>query len=460
MRNATSLLNGGRMEVATLMVLSELLAQSTNGDVQALIDNRVNTAKKAVGIVVGTVDGTGVHIYSAGKTAAGGTETPNGDTLFEIGSITKVFTSLLLADMIERGEVKAEDPVSEYLPGHAPVPSRNGKQITLLNLSMQNSGLPRLPDNLHPADPANPYANYDGARLLAFLASYKLTRDPGEKYEYSNLAVGLLGFALAQHGHMSYEELVRERIFKPLHMDRSTISLPSESRKWLAQGYDPALKPVKNWDLDPLAGTGAIRSTANDMLKFLAANAVLVDTPLKPAMERMRAVRNETGMPHVEIAMAWHIFSEFPPDLYWHNGGTAGYRSFAGMDVVGKKAVVVLCNTAFDVDNIGKHALNAKYPAPTLEELHEIQLDPKTLSEYEGSYQLAPSFAIKFTARDGRLYTQATGQPEFEVFASKKDEFFFKVVDAQVSFTRDPDGKVNGMVLHQNGRDVPGPRNK
>jgi hypothetical protein len=196
------------------------------------------------------------------------------------------------------------------------------------------------------------------------------------------------------------------------------------------------------------------------MLKFMAANVGLVNTPLKPAMERMRAVRQETGIPHVEIAMAWHIFSEFPPDLYWHNGGTAGYRSFAGMDVTGKKAVVVLCNTALDIDDIGKHVLNAKYPAPMLEQLPEIRPDPKILSEYEGNYQLAPTFAIKFTARDGHLYTQATGQPEFEVFASKKDEFFLKVVEAQVSFTRDAEGKVTGMVLHQNGRDVPGTRNK
>lgn len=444
-----------------LLVVPVLFAQTSASDVQALIDNRVNTAKKAVGIVAGTVDATGVHIYSSGKTSAvGSAEKPDGSTLFEIGSITKVFTSLLLADMIERGEVRGDDPVSKYLPGGAEVPSRNGKQITLMNLSMQNSGLPRLPDNMKPADPQNPYVDYDGAKLLAFLASYKLTRDPGEKYEYSNLAVGLLGFALAQRAHMSYEDLVRQRIFKPLHMDNSTISLSAESRKRLAQGHDAALKPVKNWDLDALAGAGAIRSSADDMLKFMAANVGLVDTPLKAAMERMRSVRAETGMPHIEIAMAWHIFSEFPPDLYWHNGGTAGYRSFVGMDVAGKKAVVVLCNTSFDIDDIGRHVLNGKYPAPMLEETHEIKLDPKILSEYEGSYQLAPTFAIKFTARDGHLFTQATGQPEFEVFASKKDEFFLKVVEAQVSFTRDADGKVTGMVLHQNGRDVPGPREK
>ncbi len=446
--------------MVTTMPITTMKAQTTVGNMQSLLDNRVSTAKKAVGIVVGTLDTKGAHIYSAGETSAGSGEKPNGDTLFEIGSITKLFTSLLLADMIERGEVKADDPVSNYLPGHAEVPSRNGKQITLLNLSMQNSGLPRLPGNLKPADPANPYADYNQAKLLEFLASYKLTRDPGEKYEYSNLAVGLLGFALAQRAHMSYEALVRERIFKPLHMDRSTISLSPDSRKLLAHGYDAELKPVKNWDLDALAGAGAIRSSANDMLKFFAANLGLVETPLAPAMHRMRTVRKDTGMPNVEIAMAWHIFSEFPPDLYWHNGGTAGYRSFAGMDLAGKQAVVVLCNTSFDVDDIGKHALNAKYPAAMLAELHEVQLDPKILSEYEGSYQLAPSFSIKFTARTGHLYTQATGQPEFEVFASKKDEFFLKVVEARVTFTRDSEGKVTGMVLHQNGRDIPGLRSK
>ena len=145
------------MRIAALFLCgSFLLAQPAVSDVQTLIDNRVNTTKKAVGLVVGTVDATGIHIYSAGRTAVGGTEKPDGRTLFEIGSITKVFTSLLLADMIERGEVKADDPVSKYLPDHAEVPCRNGKQITLLNLSMQNSGLPRLPGNMKPADPANP----------------------------------------------------------------------------------------------------------------------------------------------------------------------------------------------------------------------------------------------------------------------------------------------------------------
>ena len=118
---------------------------------------------------------------------------PDGDTVFEIGSITKVFTSLILADMVERGEVKLDDPVSKFLPASVTVPSRNGRQITLLDISMQISGLPRMPNNMKPADPENPYADYDPAKLYEFLSGYTLQRDIGEKYEYSNLAVGLLG---------------------------------------------------------------------------------------------------------------------------------------------------------------------------------------------------------------------------------------------------------------------------
>ena len=130
------------MRVCTALLMSELLFAQSVSDVQLIIDNRVHTAKQAVGIVVGTIGPSGTQIYTSGLTSTGGTHKPDGQTLFAIGSVTKVFTSLLLADMIERGEVKADDPVSKYLPDGATVPSHNGKPITLLNLSMQSSGLP------------------------------------------------------------------------------------------------------------------------------------------------------------------------------------------------------------------------------------------------------------------------------------------------------------------------------
>jgi CubicO group peptidase (beta-lactamase class C family) len=212
--------------------------------------------------------------------------------------------------------------VAKFLPASVKVPSRNGRQITLLDLSMQVSGLPRLPDNLKPGDPANPYADYDAAKLYEFLARYQLTRDPGEKYEYSNLAVGLLGHALALKAGMSYEDLLRHRIFEPLGMSSTSITLSEAQKKRLAPGHSASLKPVKNWDFAALAGCGAVRSTANDMLKFLAANLELTETPLKPAMRRMRSVSKETGVPDLKIGMAWHIFTKFGTEIWWHNGGT------------------------------------------------------------------------------------------------------------------------------------------
>jgi CubicO group peptidase (beta-lactamase class C family) len=384
-------------------------------------------------------------VIASGKVSLEGPQQPDGDTVYEIGSVTKVFTSLILADMIEKGEVKADDPVAKFLPATVKVPSRNGRQITLLDLSMQVSGLPRLPDNLKPADPANPYVDYDAAKLYDFLSRYTLTRDPGEKYEYSNLAVGLLGHALALKAGISYEELLRRRIFDPLGMRSTSMTLSEAQKNRLAPGYSASLQPVKNWDFAVLAGCGAVRSTVNDMLKFVAANLELTDTPLKSAMRRMRSARKETGMPDVDIGMAWHVFTKFDTQIWWHNGGTYGYRSFVGYNPAKKEGVVVLCNTFVDNDDLGKHILESRYPVSSFHK--EVQVDAAVLEPYAGEYELAPTFKIAVTREGARLFIQATGQPRVEIFAQSESEFFLKVVDARITFLKD------GLILHQNGMD-------
>lgn len=419
-------------------------------EIRSIMVNRVDEGKKAVGIVVGTIDENGRQVIGHGRTVAGGTKEPDGDTLFEIGSITKVFTSLVLADMIERGEVKPDDPVKKFLPSTVTVPSRNGKEITLLDLSMQISGLPRMPNNFRPKDLANPYVDYDPPKLYEFLSGYTLTRDIGEKYEYSNVGVGLLGHALSLKAGMSYEDMIRRRILDPLGMKSTTVKLSPELEKRMATGHDAQLHPVKNWDLDALAGAGAIRSTANDMLKFLAANLELTDSPLKAAMRRMRSVHRETGATDLEIMMAWHVLHKNGADLVWHNGGTAGFRTFAGFVPEKKTGVVVLCNTNLDCDDIGRHTLDGQYPVtkfspPVVRK--EVTLNPKILDSYVGEYQLRPDVTIKVTHTGGQMFIQLTGQPAFEMFAEKEGEFFLKVVDAQLSFAKD------GLVLHQNGID-------
>src|ERR1019366_2087421 len=413
-------------------------------EIRSIMANRVESGR-AVGMVTGVIDEKGRQVVASGKVSLDGTQQPDGDTVFEIGSVTKVFTSLILADMIEKDEGKPDDPVSKFLPATVKVPSRNGREITLLDLSMQVSGLPRLPDNLKPADPANPYADYDASKLYDFLSRYTLTRDPGEKYEYSNLAVGLLGHALALKAGMSYEELLRRRIFDPLGMSGTSITLSEAQKKRLAPGYSESLKPVKNWDFAVLAGCGAVRSTVNDMLKFVAANLELTDTPLKAAMRRMQSVKKEIGVPDLEIGMAWHVFTKFDTQIWWHNGGTAGYRSFVGFNPAKKGGVVVLCNTFMDNDDLGRHVLESCYPVTTFH--NETQVDAAVLERYVGEYELTPAFKITVTREGSRLFLQATGQPRFEIFAQSESEFFLEVVDARITFLKD------GLILHQGGLD-------
>ncbi|MFN7997067.1 MAG: serine hydrolase [Bryobacteraceae bacterium] len=426
-------------------------------EIRSLIANRVDTGR-AVGIVAGVIDPSGRQVTASGKVSRESATQPDGDTVFEIGSVTKVFTSLVLADMIEHGEVKADDPVAKYLPEGVRMPSRNGREITLLDLSMQISGLPRLPDNLKPADGANPYVDYDAPKLYEFLSRYNLTRDPGEKYEYSNLAAGLLGHALARKAGVSYEELLRRRILEPLGMNNTSITLTELQKRRLAPGYDGSLRPVKNWDFDVLAGCGALRSTVNDLLKFVAANLELTDTALRPAMRRMRSMRKETGVPDMQIAMAWHIFTKFGDDIFWHNGGTYGYRSFVGYQPEKKQGVVILCNTFLENDDLGRHILDSRYPVETCQ--NEAQVAPEVLDRYVGEYPFTPAFKIAVTREGQRLFVQATGQPRLEVFAASQNEFFLKVVNARITFLEESAGKVTGLILHQNGVDQKAPKVK
>lgn len=424
---------------------------------QILVD-RVDTYKKSVGLVVGTIGPQGSKVYSYGKMAKGSNTVPDGDTVFEIGSATKVFTSLLLADMVQKSEVKLDDPVSRYLPPSVKVPERNGRKITLIDLATHTSGLPRLPSNFHPRDMSNPYADYTVEEMYAFLSSYQLPRDIGSQYEYSNFGVGLLGHALALKAGMSYEKLVQTRILGPLKMTSTAITLTPAIKAHLAQGHSETLQPVANWDFPTLAGAGAMRSTANDMLKFLAANIGLTQTPLAPAMKAMVEVRRPTGVPNLEIALAWHISTKDGEQMIWHNGGTAGYHSFTGFDPKTRSGVVVLSNSGNSIDDIGQHILDSRYPLAKLiasREHHEIAIDPKVLDAYIGHYELAPGVVVEITHKKDGLYEQLTGQDAFPIFPEGETEFFLKVVDAQITFEKSSDGKVTGLTIHQGGRDTP-----
>lgn len=433
----------------------------SDSEIRNILLERIDKYHQSVGIVVGLVDSTGRRTISYGKFDAADSRAVDANTVFEIGSVTKVFTSLLLADMVERGEVALTDPVAKYLPAGVKMPQRNGRQITLEDLATHTSGLPRLPSNLQPKDPANPYADYSVEQLYQFLSGYQLTRDIGSEYEYSNLGGGLLGHVLARRAGMDYEKLVRSRISDPLGMRSTRITLSDEMKARFAAGHDASMQRVAYWDLPTLAGAGALRSTTDDLLTFVAANLGYQKSPLAPAMAAMLTVRRPTGSPGLEVGLGWHILTRDGHEIVWHNGGTGGFRSFIGFEPKTGTGVVVLSNaeTLAGVDDIGQHLLNADAPLWQPPREHkQVAIDPKIFDGYVGQYQLAPSFVLTITRDGAQLFVQATGQPRLEIFPESERDYFLKAVDAQITFETDSQGRATGLVLHQNGMNQPAKR--
>lgn len=428
-------------------------------DSSSLLPPRVEraiTARMAAGeypsMVVAVVDGDRSHFHAFGKLDNG--KAPDADTLYQIGSITKTFTATLLADAVQKGEVNLDTPVAKLLPGFR-VPSRNGKDITLGELAMQDSGLPRLPSNMLRATSSDPYAEYDAAKLKAFLAGYKLPRDPGAKYEYSNLGLGLLGYALAQHAGTSYGKLLQPRILGPLGMSATSTTFGQPLDPHWALGHDEQGKPVQPWHFDALAGCGAINSTGADMLRYLKANMGRGNGTLQRAMKFAHEPRRTVGSDE-RIGLAWMTKHDKHGDVVWHNGMTGGYASFMGFTADGKHGVVILTNVQQSVDDLGFATLLADAPLASTEK--QVALSPQQLQDYVGQYQMAPGFVLTIMRQGDQLLAQATGQGAFPVFPSAPDKFFAKITDIRIDFKRDAKGEVGSLVLHQNGHDVPAPK--
>lgn len=446
--------------LAALLIAPAAAAQGLppNPVVRAIVEQRVASGRHP-GIVVGLLDESGRRIVAAGRAGPDPALPLDGNTVFEIGSVTKVFTALLLAEMAARGEVRLEDPVGRLLPADVSVPSKNGREITLAALATHTSGLPRMPANFAPTDHSNPYADYTVAQMYEFLARHQLMRDVGAQYEYSNLGMGLLGHALALRAGRLYESLLTERILEPLGMRDTPIGLTARHRARLASGHDATGNPAANWDIPTLAGAGALRSTANDMLTFLEANLSPPAGPLGQAMREARETRTESGVEGMTIGLAWHILERPNARIVWHNGGTGGYHSFVGFDSDRRVGVVVLANSPASIDDIGIHLLDTTFALETpkpLERRTEMTVAPAILDDYLGEYQLAPGFTITVTREGGQLFVQATDQPRFPAFAESATAFFLKVTDAQITFERDEAGQVTRLVLHQAGQHVPG----
>jgi CubicO group peptidase (beta-lactamase class C family) len=270
----------------------------------------------------------------------------NSSSIFEIGSISKVFTATLLADFVVNKQLKLNDAINDYLR----VSIKDDTKITFEQLANHTSGLPRLPTNLDlaTADPSNPYKNYGAKELDEYLTQLLETKQtPGSKNEYSHLGAGLLGYVLAKHSDSSYEALLQKHLFSKFNMSHST-SLRQNIKNPLVIGLDGEGKQTSNWDLAILAGAGGIFSNVEDQSKFVVAQFDSANKAL--TLTRQKTFKINANM---DIGLGWHILKDKSENnWYWHNGGTGGYRSSMVFDPISKNGIVILSNvSAFNPDS-------------------------------------------------------------------------------------------------------------
>jgi CubicO group peptidase (beta-lactamase class C family) len=297
--------------------------------------------KKAIGLVVGVVTPSGEAVFGYGETRRGSRERPDRNSVFEIGSMTKVFTSLALAREVVQGQLRLDDPVEDLLGPGWTVPSFDGQKILLKHLASHTSGLPRLPTNFKPADPKHPYADYGESQLREYLATAALSRAPGSAYDYSNLGMGLLGFALARKAGLPFATYLYRTVLDPMGLGFTTVR-SDVSR--MTQGYldGEAVDPFEMTDV--FAGAGVLKSTVSDLLAFLEAASGSKPSDFSGAFQLAeRPFVDEAG--GGKVGLGWHVHDRHGIHFVWHNGSTYGASSMLLFDPETKIGVVALANS-------------------------------------------------------------------------------------------------------------------
>ena len=407
-----------------------------------------------VGVVVGVIDGSETSVVGYGTISADSDEVPDENTVFEIGSITKPFTSLLLATMVEEGLVSLDDPIDQFLPEGAVTPELDGVGITLANLATHTSGLPRMPGNLDAPDLNNPYVGYGEPEIIEFLSQYELEHSPGENWDYSNLGAGLLGHLLAQHQSSDYETLLTERVLSPLGLNDTAITLSSDQQARLAQGHGLTGRPVSHWDFDVLAPCGALRSTANDMLAFVQANLQPGESPLSSAITSAHVPRLPTPIGEWQSGLAWFVSSD--GQIVWHDGGTGGFFAFVGFNQDEQVGIVWLSNSSLwriPALEAQLQQLLLGEPVASLGLESAVQLPEESLSQLVGAYQFATGEILEVELDGGQLVLSAYGtEGGTLLFAQSEDEFsMLEAPGVFFIFDRDEDGNVIGMTVGVEG---------
>jgi CubicO group peptidase (beta-lactamase class C family) len=371
-------------------------------------------------------------------------------TLFEIGSVTKTFTGTLLAQMVQSGEVRLDDPIQKYLPPRVVAPTYNGIPITFASLAEHRSGLPAWPPNVHPKDPANPYAGYTAGMLYSALDHYKLTQAPGAHSEYSNFAYALLGQILSNRMQKPWGAMIEQHILQPLGM-RDTVCIGSTvSKRRLAPAYLYDGRPQVAWDFGALSPAGSIESDLHDMLIFLRANMNAPAGPLGRAMyfaQRPRVLEDKDD----SVGFAWD--TDLQHGFVYKAGGTGGYSTEIMLDRRAAYGMVFLANlpNSANLGQVAAHIiLPASNAAPT-----EWGLVKKELSPYSGDYPVpgnVPPLTLTIFKYKGQLFIETTQTSPEKLVSLTHDRYSWESIHAILTFDRDKRGNVTGLSISQNGQ--------
>lgn len=424
-----------------------LVAWARAAELQPTID--AWQAKRSGGIVIGVVTADKVEFHQAGTFSDDDPRPVDPETLFEIGSVTKVFTALLLADAIERGVVKLDDTI-----GAPFAPS----SITYRQLATHTSGLPSVPP-ISDYDPDDPYATITLASLIDTFAKIAPAAKPSAP-AYSNFGFAILGHAIAARNNETWPVSIKQRILEPLGLTDTFLSWREVDAKRLPPGHARGSR-MTSWTLDGYAPAGSLVSSARDLTRFVRAALGLLETPLNSAftatLQRIHwneATKSGSGL-------AWPLGLRGTREIAQHSGRTGGYDSFVGLNPQHQRGVVILSNDISVVAPLAPLGLSLlledplpKAPAgkkPVARK--EVMLATDDLDAYVGRYELAPKHIFTIKRANDRLSAQLTGQPFLRLYAEGGDKFFYKALEAQLTFERDAEGKVAALTLHQNGRD-------
>lgn len=443
------------------LTISPLAAQEavmpSDAEIAQILADRIDRDGANIGIAVAVIENGAPRFVSHGTLAGDDTASVNEHTLFEAGSISKVMTNLLLAQLVVDGRIDLDAPLTNYLPDGTKLPERDGKTITAFNLATHTAGFSGLPEALLANGLDNPYSGYGAADLMAWIAEYELPRAIGARFEYSNVGTALLAQAIEHVSGQPYAALLQQQILDPLGMSETGLATMPEPIPGIATGHDAAGEPVSHWDFDAFAPVGGLVTSSADLAKFIAAASGTVDSPLDAAFAIMLERTRPTDGGNGSIGLGWFLLTEGDRDIAWHNGITAGFRSFAGYDRSSGNGVVVLSNmvTEAGIEDIALHLLDTTLPLraqPTPRQA--VEIDAALLPAYEGAYLLAPGVVLTITRQDKQLFAQITGQQAFGIYPESERRFFFRIVDAQITFGDPADGLAPALMLHQNGRNT------